>query len=122
MLFATGAFAIVLALGAPGQVHAQNSRGGMHPGMHHGMHRGIRPGLTPGFRGPMIDRPFVPRNFDRFEDRLERRFPFGRFDRLEDLLENRRRMGFLPDFVDGFMPGFPILIPFGFLGQFPIGF
>jgi len=122
MLFAAGALAIVLAFGAPGQVHAQHSHGGMQPGMHHGMHRGIPPGFPPGFRGTMIDRPFVPRNLDRFEDRLERRFPFGRFDRLEDLLENRRRTEFLPHFVGGFMLGFPNLIPFGFHGQFPIGF
>jgi hypothetical protein len=38
--------------------------------------------------------PFFDRRFDRFEDRVERRFSFGRFDRFEDRFE--RRFGFDP--------------------------
>ena len=117
-LFAAGTLALVWALGMPGQVHAQHSRGGMPHGMPPGMQRGMQPRFTPGVRGPMMNRPFAPRSFDRFEDRFERRFPFGRFDRIEDLLENRLRFGFLPHFVGGF----PGLSPFGFPGLFPFGF
>jgi hypothetical protein len=86
------------------------------------MQRGMQPRFTPGVRGPMMNRPFAPRSFDRFEDRFERRFLFEQFDRLEDRLDNRRRFGSLPHFVGGLMPGFPMLTPFGFPGMFPFGF
>jgi hypothetical protein len=66
--------------------------------------------------------PFLPRQFDRFEDRFERRFPFGQFDRVEDRLERfgfdpflQRRFGFDP-FLQrrfGFDPFFGTAI-FGF--------
>jgi hypothetical protein len=82
------------------------------------MHPGSHSRFTPGFRSPVIDPRFVPRRFDRFEDRFESRFPFGRFDRFEDRLENRLRLALLPHFVGGFGPGVPSLIPFGFTSMF----
>ena len=85
LLFAAGALALVMVLGAPGQAQAQRSCGGMPDGMHQGMHPGMQrvmqPRFTPGLRGPMMNRPFTPLSFDRFEDRFERRFPLGQFDR-----------------------------------------
>src|SRR3984893_14677629 len=79
-----GALALVVALGAPGQVHAQRMmrmgstnqvmpgflswmmpgfRSGMMPGFRSGMMPGFRSGMMPGFRGGF------DRRFDRFEDR-----------------------------------------------------
>jgi hypothetical protein len=63
----------------------------------HGQGRGMRmrPMMPPrqvpmNHPGMMRTQPFFsPRQFDRFEDRFERRFPFGRFDRFEDRLERR---------------------------------
>ena len=64
-----GALALLVVLGAPGQLHAQRFRGGFRPGFM----PGFRGGLTPGFNR------FGPRRFDRFEDRFERRFGRGPF-------------------------------------------
>jgi hypothetical protein len=107
-LFLTvGALALLVVLQAPGQLHAQHVRGGMHSGS--------RMGMTPGFRGrfdPRFNRGFFsPRftpgfslgRFERFEDRFGNRFPLGRFDRFEDRVENRLNRGLF--FTPGFFPG-----------------
>jgi hypothetical protein len=117
-----GVLALLGVLGAPGQLHAQHSRGGslhgfrsgFQPSVSSGFRRGFTPsfGFTPGFGfDPRFDgRFFDPRlnraRFDRLEDRFENRFGFGRFDRFEDRFENRFRFGpFDPRFRGGFVPG-----------------
>ena len=91
LFLSVGGLALLVVLGAPGQLHAQRMHGGMHGGFHHG-----------GFHHGGFGRPFGPgpRIFDpRFN-----RFGFGRFDRFEDRFE--RRFGFDPRFSPGFFPGF----------------
>jgi hypothetical protein len=57
--------------------------------------------FDPRFRG------FFDPRFNRFEDR----FGFGRFDRFEDRVERRFHRGFVdPRFTPGFFPGF--VLPF----------
>jgi hypothetical protein len=96
LFLSVGTLALLVALEAPGQLHAQGMRGGVHPGFRMGMMPGFRMGMTPGFRGtlhsrfnrgffnPRFDSRFGLGRFDRFEDRLQGRFPFSRFDRFED--------------------------------------
>ena len=90
-----GGLALLVVLGAPGQLHAQRTHGGMHPGMHGGFHHG-------GFHHGGFARPFGPGPLI-FDPRFNR-FGFGRFDRFEDRFE--RRFGFDPRFSPGFFPGF----------------
>jgi hypothetical protein len=91
-----GALALLAALGAPGQVHAQPGRGGFPHAVHPGFHGGFRPGFHRGVFGPPFGpgprRIFDPRfgRFDRFEDRFENRFGF---DRFEDRFERRFNRG-----------------------------
>jgi hypothetical protein len=85
-----GTLALLLVLGAPGQVHAQHIRGAMP----HGGHPVFRGRMTPGFRG----------GFDR---RFDRRFFEPRFDRRFDRFEDRFNRGFFdPRFTPGFGPTF----------------
>ena len=97
LFLSVGTLALLVVLEAPGQLHAQHMRGGMHSGS--------RMGMTPGFQGrmdPRFNRGFFsPRfnsglglgRFDRLEDRVGNRSPFGRFDRFEDRVENRVNRG-----------------------------
>ena len=109
LVLGVGAFALVVVLGAPGQVHAQRSRGGFAHGVHPGFHGGFRPGFhRGGFGSPFGPGPrriFDPRfnrgfnrGFDRFEDRFENRFNRGffdpRFGRRFDRFEDRFGRGF----------------------------
>jgi hypothetical protein len=95
-----GALALLVVLGAPGQLHAQRFRGGFRPGFTPGFRPGFMPGFrpafTPGFRGA-----FTP-GFNRFGIRRFDRFGIRRFDRFEDRFE--RRFGRGP-FVSPFSPG-----------------
>src|SRR2546421_5568989 len=72
-----GALALMVVLGAPGQLHAQHMRGGfphaMHPGFH-GMMPGFH-GAMPGFRGG-VDTPFN----SLFTPGFARRFIVPRLD------------------------------------------
>jgi hypothetical protein len=103
-----GVCALLGMLGAPGQLHAQGSRGGFRQGMQPRVNPNMRHGFTPGFGSPRFNgRSFDPRRnrmrFDRFEDRFESRFGPRRFDRLEDRFENRFRFErFDPRFRGGF--------------------
>src|SRR5262245_37722079 len=118
LFFGVGALALLVALGAPGQLHAQRMRGGFphavrpgfHGGFRPGFHSGFRPGFhngfRPGFHRGVFGSPFGPgprRIFDPrfhhgfFDPRFGRgrfdRFGFGRFDRLEDRFANRFLFG-----------------------------
>ena len=105
-----GALALLVGLGAPGQVHAQRMRGGFANGAHPGFRGGFDPRFNRGFFNPRFDSRFGVGRFDRFEDRFGNRFPSGRFDRFEDRLENRFNRGFFdPRVTPGFFPGF---VPF----------
>ena len=120
-----GSLALLVVLEAPGQLHAQHMRGGMHSGSRMGMTPGFRgrfeprfnrgffspgfnrgffsPGFNRGFFSPRFDSRFGLGRFERFEDRFGNRSPFGRFDRFEDRVENRlNRAFFNPFFVPGF--------------------
>jgi hypothetical protein len=115
--------AVVGLMELPGWVHAQHGRGGSRPGSRSSFRSGFQPG-SGGFGRRDFNARF--NRFDRFEDRLENRFPFGRFDRFEDRFENRFLFGridprfnggYLPRFTGGFLPGFPAFFPrftFGF--------
>jgi hypothetical protein len=97
-LFLTaGVLALLVGLGAPGQVHAQRM---MRGGGANRVHPGFRGGFMPGFRGGFD--PRFNRGFDRFEDRFDRGFD-RRFDRFEDRFD---RGFFDPRFSPGFGPGF----------------
>ena len=56
LVLGVGALALVVVLGAPGQVHAQRMRGGIANGVHPGFHGGFTPGFNRGVFGP----PFGP--------------------------------------------------------------
>jgi hypothetical protein len=94
--------ALVCVMETPGRARAQHGRGGSHSGSRSSFRPGVRPGFGEfdhrGFGRRDFDRDFNGRRFDRFEDRLERRIPFG----------------VLPHFTGGFLPGFP--------GGFMLGF
>ena len=118
LFLSVGTLALLVALEAPGQLHAQGMRGGVHSGFRMGMMPGFRMGMTPGFRGrmdprfngrsfsPLFTPSFGMGRFDRLEDRLENRFPRGRFDRFEDRRENGLNRGFINPFLTpGFFPG-----------------
>ena len=61
LCLSVGALALLVVLGAPGQLHAQRMRGGMPrggmPGFHSGGMPGFRGGFAPRFNGGM----FAPR-------------------------------------------------------------
>ena len=85
LFLSVGAFALLAALGAPGQLHAQGMRGGFS--------LGVRPMVNPGFRGGMFDPRFNGGFFNS-------RFRGGMFD-------PRFNGGFFaPGFSPGFRPGF----------------
>ena len=79
LVFSVGALALLVGLGAPGQVHAQHMREGFAGGMHPGFRRGFNSRFNRGFFDPRFDR--FDRRFDRgsFDPRFDRRF-----DRFED--------------------------------------
>ena len=82
LFLSVGALALLVVLGAPGQLHAQRMRGGM-PGFHSGGMPAFHSGGMPGFRGG-----FAPRfNGGMFAPR----FNGGMF---------------APSFNSGFGPGF----------------
>ena len=89
LCLSVGALALLVVLGAPGQLHAQRMRGGMPRGGMSGFHSGVMPGFnggmfTPRFNGGM----FTPRfNGGMFTPR----FNGGMFT---------------PSFNSGFGPGF----------------
>jgi hypothetical protein len=100
-MFSVGALALLVVLGAPGQLHAQHMRGGGP----HMTHPGFRSGFTPGFHGrfdPRFNRGF-DRGFDRFEDRFENRFHGPGSMMFFDPRFNR---GFFEPHVTPFFPGF----------------
>jgi hypothetical protein len=108
VFLSVGALALLVGLGAPGQLHAQRFRGGFRG------FRGTFPGrFRPGFRGAFPGR-FTPGFRGRFDRGSRRGFfdsRFGRFDRFEDRLERGFNRGFFtPRFTPGFRPG--MFIPF----------
>jgi hypothetical protein len=101
-----GALALLVVLGAPGQVHAQRGRGG-HPGFHgpvmSGSRGGFFPGMgmnhgffQPGFNSGFNRNSFTPRfnsGFNRnFDLRFDPRFNGG-------LPDPRINTGFRPSII-----------------------
>src|SRR5262245_19338405 len=102
LLPGVGALALLVVLGAPGQVHAQRMRGG-GPRM---VMPGFRSGFMPGSRGMFFEPRF---NHGFFDPRFNRMFFDPRFNR--GFFNPRfNRMFFAPRFSPGF--GTPFFRPF----------
>jgi hypothetical protein len=100
LVLGVGTLALLVALGAPGQLHAQRFRGGVPHGVHPGFRGGFNPRFNRGF--------FVPRfNQGFFDPRFNRGFFFDpRFNR--GFFDPRFNHGFFfdPRFSPAFVPGF----------------
>jgi hypothetical protein len=99
-LLSAGALALLVVLGAPGQLHAQPMRGGSPHMMHPGFQGGFRPGMHGGFD---------PRFHGGFESRFhpgffENRFHHGPGSMM--FFDPRFNHGFLEPRVNPFFPGF----------------
>ncbi|HYT89258.1 MAG TPA: hypothetical protein VEL76_11180 [Gemmataceae bacterium] len=97
LFLSVGALALLVVLGAPGQLHAQRMRGSSPRMVHPNLRGGFRPGFqgrfNPGFNRRMFDPRF---NRGMFDPRFNR----GMFD-------PRFNRGFFdPRFSPGFSPGF----------------
>jgi hypothetical protein len=95
VFLSVGALALVVVLGAPGQLHARPMRGGMMPRM-----------VSPGFRSstmPGMQRRFDPRFNRGFNPRFNRGFG-PRFNRgfNRGFSDPRLSPGFRPMFVHPF--------------------
>jgi hypothetical protein len=102
-----GALALLVVLGATGQVHAQHGRGGVpHVG-----HPVFRSPMMSGFRGgfdPRFHRGFFDSRFNRgfFDPRFHRGFFDPRFNRGFFFDPRFNRSFMVPRFIPGFGPTF----------------
>jgi hypothetical protein len=95
LFLSVGALALVVALAAPGQVHAQRMMRGGAPNR---MMTPFRGGFDSRFNGRMFDPRFNGGRFDRFNG--------GRFDRFNSGMFDRFNGGMIdPRFNPGFRPG-----------------
>ena len=93
LVLGVGVLALLVALGTPGQLHAQRMmrggfttrppstfRGGFRPGFRGGFRPGFRGGFRPGFSGGMFNRRFNTRfNNGFFQPQFSPGFSMGFF-------------------------------------------
>jgi hypothetical protein len=77
LFLSVGALALLVVLGAPGQLHAQRFRGGFPHGVHPGFRGGFDPRFNRGFFDPRFNDPRFNRGF--FDPRFSPGFVPGFF-------------------------------------------